>query len=80
MAEEGVIDEKGRIAIPKRLRERLDLKEGSRVKLVSENGSIVIMKPVSPDEFIREMEGFVKEGSPVQKADPLKLKEIREKQ
>jgi hypothetical protein len=35
---------------------------------------------VSPDEFIREMEGFVKEGSPVQKADPLKLKEIWEKQ
>jgi AbrB family looped-hinge helix DNA binding protein len=80
MVEEGVIDEKGRIAIPKRLRERLDLKEGSRVKLVSENGRIVIMKPVSPDEFIREMEGFVKEGSPVQKADPLKLKEIWEKQ
>nr|MDO8133618.1 AbrB/MazE/SpoVT family DNA-binding domain-containing protein [Candidatus Njordarchaeum guaymaensis] len=80
MVEDTVIDDKGRIAIPKRLREELDLREGSKVRLLSEDGRIVIMKPVSPNEFIREMEGFIREGSTVQKANPLKLKEIWEKQ
>jgi len=78
MVEDTVIDDKGRIAIPKRLREELDLREGSKVKLLSEDGKIVIMKPMTPNEFIREMEGFIKEGSTVQKANPLKLKEIWE--
>jgi AbrB family looped-hinge helix DNA binding protein len=80
VVEETVVDDKGRIAIPKRLREELDLREGSKVRLLSEDGKIIIMKPVTPDEFIREMEGFIKEGSAVQKANPLKLKEIWEKQ
>lgn len=80
MVEESIIDDKGRVAIPKRLREKLDLREGSKVKMVSENGKIVIMKPLTPNEFIHEMEGFIKEGSTVQKANPLKLKEIWEKQ
>jgi AbrB family looped-hinge helix DNA binding protein len=80
VVEESIIDDKGRVAIPKRLREKLDLREGSKVKMVSENGKIVIMKPLTPNEFIHEMEGFIKEGSTVQKANPLKLKEIWEKQ
>ncbi len=80
MVEESVIDDKGRVAIPKRLREKLDLREGSKVKMISENGKIVIMKPLTPNDFIREMEGFIKEGSAVQKANPLKLKEIWERQ
>ena len=80
MVEESVIDDKGRVAIPKRLREELDLREGSKVKMISEDGKIVIMKPLTPNDFIHEMEGFIKEGSAVQKANPLKLKEIWEKQ
>jgi AbrB family looped-hinge helix DNA binding protein len=80
VVEESIIDDKGRVAIPKRLREKLDLREGSKVKMVSENGKIVIMKPLTPSEFIYEMEGFIKEGSTVQKANPLKLKEMWEKQ
>lgn len=80
MVDEAVIDSKGRVAIPKQLRESLDLREGTKVKLLLEEGKIVIMKPVAPEEFIREMEGFIKEGSPIQKANPLKLKEIWEKQ
>ncbi|MEM3526019.1 MAG: AbrB/MazE/SpoVT family DNA-binding domain-containing protein [Candidatus Jordarchaeaceae archaeon] len=80
MVGEAVIDIKGRIAIPKQLRESLNLREGTKVKLLLEEGKIVIMKPVTPEEFIREMEGFIKEGSPIQKANPLKLKELWEKQ
>ncbi|GAI00939.1 unnamed protein product [marine sediment metagenome] len=33
----------------------------------------------TPVEFIREMEGCVKEGSPIPKIDPLRLKRIWEK-
>jgi AbrB family looped-hinge helix DNA binding protein len=80
MVDESVMDDKGRVAIPKRLRDELDLREGSKVKIVSENGKIVIMKPLTPDEFINEMEGFIKEGSKVQKTASLKLKEIWKKQ
>ncbi|MEX2706360.1 MAG: AbrB/MazE/SpoVT family DNA-binding domain-containing protein [Candidatus Freyrarchaeum guaymaensis] len=80
MVEEAVVDDKGRIAIPKRLREDLGLRKGTRVRLSLEEGKIVILKPVTPEEFISEMEGFIKEGSPVKKANPLKLKEIWEKQ
>ncbi|WXG47552.1 MAG: AbrB/MazE/SpoVT family DNA-binding domain-containing protein [Candidatus Atabeyarchaeum deiterrae] len=80
MTDEAVIDDKGRVAIPKRIRNKLDLREGTRVKLELEEGRVVIRKPVDPAEFIDKMEGFIKEGSPIQKADPLKLKEIWERQ
>ncbi len=80
MVDEAVIDSKGRIVIPKRLREILDLREGNKVKLLIGEGKIVVMKPVAPEEFIREMEGFIKEGSPIQMVNSLKLKEIWEKQ
>lgn len=80
MTDESVIDDKGRVAIPKRIRDELDLREGTRVKLELEKERIVIRKPIDPKEFITKMEGFIKEGSPIQKADPLRLKEIWEKQ
>lgn len=76
---ESVIDEKGRVVIPHRLRERAGLREGARVRLSVEGGRITIAKPVAPTEFIREMEGCVKGDSPVPKIDPLRLKRIWEK-
>lgn len=77
--EESVIDEKGRVVIPKRLRERAGLREGARVRLSVEGGRITVAKPVGPAEFIREMEGCVKGDSPVPKIDPLRLKRIWER-
>lgn len=78
MVAETVIDEKGRIVIPRRLREKLKMHKGVRVRLVLEGGKIAIVKPVTPDEFIEELEGFVDGGSPVPKIDPLQLKRIWE--
>jgi len=78
MVEEVVIDRKGRVVIPRELRKELGLREGSRVRLTHEEKRIVITTPVSPEEFIREMEGCVKEGSPVPKMNPLELKKIWE--
>jgi len=38
------------------------------------------MRPVTPEEFIHEMEGCIKEDSPISKINPLELKKIWEKQ
>lgn len=78
MFAEAVIDKKGRIVIPRHLRERLRLHAGGKVKLVLEEGKIAIVKYVVPEDFVKELEGFVKEGSPVPKIDPLELKKIWE--
>lgn len=78
MVEEAVIDRKGRIVIPRELRKELGLREGSRIRLAREDKKIVMTTPVSPEEFVREMEGCVKEGSPISKINPLELKKIWE--
>jgi AbrB family looped-hinge helix DNA binding protein len=57
-----VVDEKGRIVVPKALRNELRINEGSRVSVQIENERLVISRAVEPDEFIREMEGFVQRG------------------
>ena len=79
MVEEAVMDKKGRIVIPRRLREGLGLREGAKVRLAMEEGKIVVMRPVTPEEFIHEMEGCIKEDSQIPKINPLELKKIWEK-
>jgi len=78
MVEEVTVDRKGRVVIPRELREELGLREGSKVRLFIEERKIVMRAPVSPEEFVREMEGCVKEGSPISKMNPLDLKKIWE--
>jgi AbrB family looped-hinge helix DNA binding protein len=80
MAEEATVDRKGRVVIPVHLRQELGLGEGAKVKLALEEGKIIIVRPITPEEFIREMEGCVKENSPIPRTNPLKLKEIWGKQ
>jgi len=79
MVEEVIVDKKGRIVIPRQLREGLGLHEGAKVRLTLEERKIIIMRPVAPEEFIREMEGCIKEGSPIPEIDPLELKKIWER-
>ena len=76
MDEKTMLDEKGRLLIPKSMRERLGLHEGVKLKLSIEDGKIVITKLLSPEEFIGDMEGFIKEDTTIPKIDPLRLKEI----
>jgi AbrB family looped-hinge helix DNA binding protein len=80
MAEEATVDRKGRVVIPAHLRKELGLGEGAKVKLALEEGKIIIVKPITPEEFIRKMEGCIKENSPIPRANPLKLKRIWGKQ
>jgi AbrB family looped-hinge helix DNA binding protein len=74
ITQEVTIDSKGRVLIPKEVRNSVGLQLGRKARLKVENGAIVIMPLISPEEFIREMEGCIKEGTST--IDPLKLKEI----
>ncbi len=74
---ETIVDSKGRILIPKEIREKIGLKAGDRTRLKVEEGKIIVIPPISPEEFIEEMEGCIKEGTPT--IDPLRLKKIWEK-
>jgi AbrB family looped-hinge helix DNA binding protein len=74
--EEVIIDSKGRVLIPKGFRDKVGLKTGGKARLKIEKEKIVIIPPTSPEEFIREMEGCIKEGTP--KIDPLRLKKMWE--
>ena len=78
LTDEATIDRKGRIVEPGSLREEFGLRQGVRVRLRREGKGIVVAKSMSPREFIDEMEGFIKKGSPVAQTDPLRLKRIWE--
>jgi AbrB family looped-hinge helix DNA binding protein len=74
--EEVAVDSKGRVLIPKDVRDRIGLQAGGKARLRIEKEGIFIMPPISPEEFIEEMEGCIREGSPT--IDPLKLKKLWE--
>lgn len=74
--EEASLDTKGRIVIPEKIRKKVGLRRGSKVRITAGRRSVVIMKSIEPKEFIEKMEGIIKEGSVVKVFDPLKLKEI----
>jgi len=74
-----VVDEKGRIILPKRLRSGLGLIEGSQVSVELEDERLIVSKVMDPDEFIRDMEGFIRDDSKLPLVDPLSLKRIWEK-
>ena len=74
--EEVTVDRKGRVQIPKAVRDKVGLQVGGKARLKIEKENIVIMPPISPEEFIKEMEGCINEGTSVM--DPLKLKKMWE--
>jgi len=46
------VDERGRIVIPKEIRDKLNLKEGSKVEINIENGRIIInVKKITIDDI-----------------------------
>jgi len=73
------VDEKGRITLPKPLREELGITGGSEVSVQLERERLIISRTVDADDFIRDMEGFIKNESALPLTDPLSLKRIWEK-
>lgn len=75
MVTETVVDSKGRVVLPKEVRRLLGLREGSRLKVDIEGRKITIYPPVRAEDFIKEMEGYVKQVIP---ESPLEVKRIWE--
>jgi AbrB family looped-hinge helix DNA binding protein len=67
------VEERGRILIPKKFRDELDIKGGNKMKAEVKNGEIVL-KPVKNVEEFKKLKGVVKDS----KIDPLEAKEIWE--
>jgi len=42
------VDEKGRVVIPKNIREKAKMKEGGYVKIMAEEKGIIIIEPLEP--------------------------------
>ncbi|AKG38561.1 hypothetical protein MA03_03665 [Infirmifilum uzonense] len=51
------IDGKGRVTIPKRLREILNLREGEEVLLVPEKDGLLIKRASDPEEILERLLG-----------------------
>jgi AbrB family looped-hinge helix DNA binding protein len=73
MGEAGEIDERGRVTIPKDVRERAGFKTGDRVRLSAEKDTVTIERVVSLETFIEELRGCITVEGDV---NPLRLKEI----
>ena len=55
-----VIDEKARIQIPEKIREELYLKPGEELEIKKEGKKIMLLPLISPEEFVKRMEGKIK--------------------
>ncbi|MHA1354531.1 MAG: AbrB/MazE/SpoVT family DNA-binding domain-containing protein [Candidatus Heimdallarchaeota archaeon] len=53
-----IVDTKGRILIPKEIRQRLKIKPGTRLFLKIEDGRLVLLKATSLSDFQSELETF----------------------
>jgi len=58
------VDSKGRIVLPKNLRERLGIEPGSEVEVHEEDGKAVVEPEDDPQEIIERMEELIAETSP----------------
>jgi AbrB family looped-hinge helix DNA binding protein len=58
------VDSKGRIVLPKQVRERLGITPGTEVDVREEDGKAVVEPEDNPTEIIQRMEQLVKETAP----------------
>lgn len=57
------VDSKGRIVLPKDVRERLGITPGTEVDIHEENGKAVVEPEDNPNEILEQMEQLVEETS-----------------
>lgn len=72
------VDERGRILIPKELREAHGLSPGSAVVISETNGGIEIRRALSRQDALKRLEGAIPKDARGPRLDPLKLKKIWE--
>ncbi|MHA1637315.1 MAG: AbrB/MazE/SpoVT family DNA-binding domain-containing protein [Candidatus Thorarchaeota archaeon] len=69
----GELDERGRITIPKDIREKMGLKSGDRVRISARKDGVTVEKVIDLNKFIEELCGCITIKGDM---DPLRLKEI----
>ncbi len=67
------IDERGRVTIPKELRDKTGLKPKARVRITAGKNGVKIEKATGMSEFTDGLRGFIKVKGDI---SPLQLKEI----
>ncbi len=67
------IDDRGRVTIPKELREKTGLRAKARVRITAEKNVVKIEKAIDLNDFITELKGCITMKGDI---DPLRLKEI----
>ena len=73
------IDEKGRITLPKELRDRLGLDPGEEVVVELEDGSIRVRPHIAREGARNQLRGCINEDTrkrPVERIDPTDLKRV----
>lgn len=68
------ISSKGQVVIPAKIREELQLKEGS-VVAISKSNNIVMLKKLSVEEALKEFERLTEEGEKYARARGIKSEE-----
>ena len=66
------IDGRGRVVIPRELREKLKLRPAQKLRVETRDHELILRAVMGPEDFIKEMKGCVS-GS---KVKPEELKEI----
>ena len=65
------VEGRGRISIPKELREKLGIRGGEKLRVEERNGEIVL-RPEKSGETLKQLEGIVEESE----IDPMEVKRI----
>ncbi|MBI4362781.1 MAG: AbrB/MazE/SpoVT family DNA-binding domain-containing protein [Euryarchaeota archaeon] len=74
---ETVVDGRGRVTLPRKVRGSLGLEPGKRVVVESRGGEVVLRPAVSREDVMRELKGCITRKNKVGgRTDPLKVKEI----
>ncbi|MFC7076844.1 AbrB/MazE/SpoVT family DNA-binding domain-containing protein [Haloarcula halophila] len=71
------IDRKGRITIPKSIRDRLNIDPGEQVDIDIEDEAVVIRPQISREEFIQTMQGCIDDETRRESAGTLTPEDIK---
>ncbi len=68
---EVTVEDRGRVIIPKAVRDKLGIRGGEKMKVKEKDGEVV-MRPVKSGDSLKELKGVVKKSD----VDPMEVKEI----
>lgn len=71
------IDHKGRVTIPKEIRDRLDIEPGESVKIELDGGDIVIRRDIDRSDTVETLEGCINEDSRRSSAEDLTPEDLK---